>query len=143
MKLVNNLVFKGNCREAFEEYARLLGGEIKAMYAFSDAPAGMPAEEQNRDMIMHAWLQVGDQALMGCDAPPAYQREMGGFSVAFHTDDEAEAKRVFDALAVGGTASMPFGATFWSPAFGMVTDRFGTPWIVNTNPPQGWTPGRA
>lgn len=141
MKLVSNLVFKGNCREAFERYAQVLRGEIKAMFAFGDAPGGtVPIEGQHRDMIMHAWLQVGEQALMGCDAPPARQEDMGGFSVAFHTEDEAEAKRVFDALAEGGKTSMPFGATFWSPAFGMLTDRFGTPWIVNANPPNGWVP---
>jgi PhnB protein len=143
MKLVNNLVFKGNCREAFEHYAEVLGGEIKAMFAFGAAPDGMPVDEQNRDMIMHAWLQIGDQAIMGCDAPPAYQQEMGGFSVAFHSDDAQEAKRVFDGLVEGGKTAMPFGSTFWSPAFGMLTDRFGTPWIVNTNPPEGWTPDGA
>jgi PhnB protein len=143
MKLVNNLVFKGNCREAFERYADVLGGEIKAMFAFGDAPDGMPVDEQNRDMIMHAWLQIGDQAIMGCDAPPAYQQEMGGFSVAFHSDDAQEAKRVFDGLVEGGKTVMPFGSTFWSPAFGMLTDRFGTPWIVNTTPPEGWTPDGA
>ncbi len=142
MKLVNNLVFKGNCREAFKCYAEVLGGEIKAMFPFSAAPDGMPISEQHRDMIMHAWLEVGDQAIMGCDAPPAYQQDMGGFSVAFHTDDPAQAKRVFEALAPGGKTSMPLGATFWSPAFAMLTDRFGTPWTINTNPPASWTHGQ-
>lgn len=142
MKLINNLVFKGNCREAFECYAEVLGGEIKAMFPFGEAPGGPPVDEQHRDKIMHAWLEVGDQAMMGCDAPPAYQRDMGGFSVAFHTDDPTEAKRVSEALAHGGTTSMPLAATFWSPAFAMLTDRFGTPWIINTNPPVGWTPGQ-
>lgn len=141
MKLVNNLVFKGNCREAFEYYAEVLGGQIKAMFPFRDAPDGMPIDEQFRDKIMHAWLEVGDQAMMGCDAPPAYQKEMGGFSVALHTDDPAETTRIVDALAKDGTTSMPLGPTFWSPAFAMLTDRFGTPWIINTTPPAGWMPG--
>jgi PhnB protein len=143
MKLVNNLVFKGACREAFECYAEVLGGEIKAMFSFGEAPEGMLTDEQHRHMIMHAWLQVGDQAMMGCDAPPAYQQDMGGFSVAFHTEDPAQAKHVFEALAHGGKTSMPLGATFWSPAFAMLTDRFGTPWIINTSPPAGWRPGQA
>lgn len=143
MKLVNSLFFKGNCREAFERYAEIFGGDIKAMFRFGDAPPGMPVDERDRDKIMHAWLQIGDQALMGCDAPSAYQRDMGGFSVAFHTDDVAEARRIFADLAAGGTAAMPFGPTFWSPAFGMLTDRFGVPWTVNTNAPAGWTPAQA
>ena len=141
MKLVNNLVFKGNCREAFEYYAKVLGGEIKTLYRFGDAPNGMPVHEHFQDKIMHAWLEVGDQAMMGCDAPPAYQRDMAGFSVALHTDDATETGRIVEALAQGGTASMPLGPTFWSPAFAMLTDRFGTPWIINTTPPAGWTPG--
>jgi PhnB protein len=140
MKLVNNLVFKGDCRPAFELYAKILGGEITAMFAFGDAPGGMPVDETSKGLIMHAWLQIGDQALMGCDAPKAYEQDMGGFSVAFHTDDAAEARRVFDALAEGGTTRMPFGPTFWSPAFGGLVDRFGTPWMINTTPAEGWTP---
>lgn len=94
----------------------------------------MPFKDQYRDMIMHAWLQVDDQASMGCDAPPVFQKPMSGFSVSFHTTDVAEARRMFDALAEGGTAPMPFRESFWSPGFGMVTDRFGTPWLVNTMP---------
>lgn len=132
MKLVNNLVFKGDCRDAFEHYAAVLGGEIKAMFSFGDSPQEMPFKDQYRDMIMHAWLQIGDQALMGCDAPPVYQQPMGEFSVALHTHDVAESKRYFDALADGGTVSMPFLESFWSPGFGMLTDCFGTPWLINT-----------
>jgi PhnB protein len=143
MKLVNNLVFKGNCREAFEYYAQALGGQVKAMFRFGEVLHEAPVDENFQDKIMHAWLEVGDQALMGCDAPPAYQKNMGGFSVALHTEDAAETKRIVDALAQGGTISMPLGATFWSPAFAMLTDRFGTPWIINTTPPAGWTPAKA
>lgn len=143
MKLVSNLVFKGDCQEAFEYYAEVLRGEIKAMFRFGDAPNGMPVDKEFRDKIMHAWLEVGDQALMGCDALPCYQKEMGGFSVSLHTDDATETRRVVDALGRGGTVSMPLGPTFWSPAFAMLTDRFGTPWTINTRPPAGWTPGQA
>ena len=143
MKLVNNLVFKGDCREAFEHYAAVLGGEIKAMFAFGDAPAGMPVHEQSHNKTMHAWLQVGDQAIMGCDAPPVYQQNMSGFSVALHTDDPLEARRICEALSQGGTTSMPLGPTFWSPAFAMLTGRFGTPWTINTNPPTDWTSSQA
>jgi PhnB protein len=100
------------------------------MLTFGETPDDEPADRQ--DLIMHAWLQVGDQAIMGCDSPPEFRRETGGFSVAIHTGDRAEAERIFAALAQGGTVSMPFEETFWSPGFGMLTDRFGTPWLVNT-----------
>jgi len=142
MKLINNLVFKGNCREAFAHYADVLRGEITAMLTFDDVPEGVPIGEDDRGLIMHAWLQIGDQAIMGCDAPAHYAQDMGGFSVSYHSEDAAEAQRVFDALAEGGNATMPFGPTFWSPAFGMLTDRFGTPWMINTVPAAGWTPGQ-
>lgn len=142
MKLINNLVFKGNCRQAFEAYAEILGGKITAMFSFADAPPGMPMDGVDPAMIMHAWLEIGDQAIMGCDAPAHYAQDMGGFSVSYHTEDGTEAQRVFEALAEGGSTMMPFGPTFWSPAFGMLTDQFGTPWMVNTIPAEGWTPGQ-
>ncbi len=130
MKIINNVFFKGNCRQAFERYAEILGGEIKTMLTFGDAP--MDEAEECNDLIMHAWLEVGDQAIMGCDSPPQFRRECGGFSVSVHAEDGAEARRIFDALAEGGSISMPFQDTFWSPGFGMLTDRFGTPWLINT-----------
>ena len=142
MKVLNNLAFKGNCREAFEFYAQALGGRITAMFPFGDAPGDMPVEEGWRDRIMHAWMDIGDQSIMGCDAPPAFQQDMGGFSVSLHLTDPAEARRIFDALAEGGSIAMPFGETFWSPAFGMLTDRYGAPWMINPQPRVGWTPTR-
>ena len=132
MKLVTNLLFKGECRQAFEFYAKVFGGEITGMHTFGEGPADMPVDPEYKDKIMHVWLQIGDQALMGCDSPPQYQENMGGFSATFHDEDPAEAKRVFDALSEGAKVSMPFGPTFWSPGFGMLTDRFGTPWMINT-----------
>lgn len=134
MKIVTNLIFSGQCREAFEFYAAALGGRIAQMVRFGDAPAGARRPDNYDDKIMHAWLDIGDQALMGCDAPPARQAPMSAFSVAVHSADVEEARRIFEALAQGVEPSMPFGAVPWSPGFGMLTDRFGTPWIVNVTP---------
>lgn len=132
MKLVINLMFRGQCRPAFEHYARIFGGEIKAMIPFADAPGdGMPESLRQTNGIMHAWLDIGDQSLMGCDTPPGRGEDMAGFSASFHSPDVAECRRVFDALAEDGKPHRPFGATFWSPGFGVVTDRFGTPWTIN------------
>ena len=72
MKLVTNLVFKGECRQAFEFYAKVLGGKLTGMHTFGEAPGDMPIDSSFKDKIMHAWLDVGDQSLMGCDAPPGY-----------------------------------------------------------------------
>lgn len=135
MKLVTNLLFNGQCRAAFERYAAIFGGKITTMITFADAPEGaVPDCARATDGIMHAWLEAGDQAIMGCDTPPGFGREMAGFSASFHTGDVEDACRVFEALAEGGTVTMPFDTAFWSPGFGMLTDRFGTPWVINTNP---------
>ncbi len=80
---------------------------------------------------MHARMTVGEHVLMASDAPPDRFQAMQGFTVCLGIDDPAEAERVFHALADGGTVQMPIQKTFWAARFGMVTDRFGTPWMVN------------
>jgi PhnB protein len=132
MKLNTSLNFDGRCREAFEFYAAVLGGEIKAMMTFAELPEMEGALGDAGERIAHAWLQVGDQSLMGSDAPtPAFVEPVGGFSVALHADTAADARRLFDGLAEGGTVVMPVSQTSWSPAFGMLKDQFGVPWMVN------------
>ena len=85
---------------------------------------------------MHAALKVGDQLLMASDDPTTDSfGPVQGMQVCFGTPDGTEAKRVFDALADGGQINAPFGPTFFSPGYGMVVDRFGTPWMVSTDPP--------
>ena len=81
---------------------------------------------------MHARLAVGDEVLMGSDSPPGQQYEViKGISVALNVNDPAEAERVFNALAENGTIQMPIQSTFWAARFGMLTDQFGVPWMVN------------
>jgi len=105
-------------------------------------PGMPPLPESARQRVMHAHLQVGAQSLMASDALPAAPgqdpaacaggyRKPQGLWVSIQVADAAEGRRVFDALAQGGVVAMPFAKTFWSEGFGMVTDRFGTPWIVN------------
>lgn len=142
MKIVTSLSFPGTCRQAFEFYAGVLGGEITAAYRYGDAPPGMPMHDHIKDWLMHCWLQVGDQALMGADMHPDYAPDMNkpkdGFDVTLHYEDAAESRRIFDALSEGGKVVMPFGATFWSPGYGAFVDKFGVPWMVNTmGPPLG------
>lgn len=139
MKIVTSLSFQGQCREAFEFYADVLGGTITAAMPYSAAPPDMPiSDEKYKDWLMHCWLQVGDQALMGADMDVAWAPNVGkpknGFDVTLHTTDKAEAKRWYDALCDGGRPGMPFEETFWSPGFGSLTDKFGVPWMINTIP---------
>ena len=80
---------------------------------------------------MHASVPVGDGLLMGCDAPPGKSTPLGGFQVCVETKDEAEVRRIYDALKENGNIQMPLAPTFWSPLFGMCTDKFGVGWMVS------------
>jgi PhnB protein len=130
------LAFAGNCREAFTHYQEIFGGEL-VLLTMADTPsdAGPPPEGMARDAIMHAALTFGDDLLMGGDAPPSFDGKVHGMCVNYSVADPGEAKRVYDALADGGEVQMPMGETFYSPAFGMCTDRFGTPWMVMADMP--------
>ena len=131
MKLNPYLAFDGQCREAFEFYEKALEGKIAFIQTMGESPmaANTPPEAHGR--VMHVTLHVGDQVLQGADAPPGQFTKPAGFCVAIHYDEAAEGERVFSALATGGKVQMPFQGTFWAKGFGMLIDRFGTPWIVN------------
>ena len=140
MQFTPYLNFDGNCAEAFTFYAKLFGGKIVHQATYGEMPPGegmppLPASAKTR--IMHVHLQIKDQSLMGSDAMPGADASCGGFepvqgfSVSIHPADVAEGQRLFDALSQGGQTVMPYAATFWSKGFGMVRDRFGTPWMVN------------
>jgi len=126
------LHFNGNCEEAFRLYEKALGGKIEMMLTYDQAPPGdNPTPKGWEKKIMHVRLSVGDQIIMASDAPPGHYKPMQGFSVSLAPDSKAKAEKMFNALAEGGTVMMPFQKTFWAEGFGMVTDRFGTPWMVN------------
>ena len=105
MRLNPHLTFDGQCEAAFAFYEKCLGGKILLMMPQSDSP-----------MILHATIAVGQPR---------------GFSVLLNIDDAAEADRIFQSLAEGGAVQMPLQETFWALRFGMLTDRFGTPWMIN------------
>ena len=129
------LNFDGNCSEAFAFYEKVLGGKIEFSMKFSDMPLspGQPAIENGG--IMHTSMTVDGQRLMASDMPPgmAYEKPTG-FAVSLSYPTVAEGQRIFDALAEGGTVGMPYGETFWAGGFGMLTDRFGAPWMINAAP---------
>ena len=129
------LMFAGNCRDAFTRYHEVFGGEV-VLLAMKDMPPGEPVPPGQGDLIMHAALKLGDDLLMASDDPTTTTGgRVQGMQVNYSVSDPAEAKRVFEALAEGGTITLPIGKTFWSPMFGMCTDRFGTPWMISADPP--------
>jgi PhnB protein len=131
------LAFASNCREAFTRYQQIFGGEL-VLLTMADAPAdaGPPPAGASADAIMHASLSHGDLLLLGADDPTGgFDGHVRGMCVNVSTADAAEAERVFDALAEGGVVQMPVTETFFSPAFGMCIDRFGTPWMIVANAP--------
>jgi PhnB protein len=130
LKLNPYLSFDGQCEEAFEFYARCLGGKIEAMMRYGESPMAEHVPPQRHERILHALLVVGDQVLMGADVPGRYGKPQG-FSVSLQIDDPDEAERIFNALSENGTVTMPLERTFWAERFGMLVDRFGIPWMVN------------
>ncbi|MCB1502090.1 MAG: VOC family protein [Bauldia sp.] len=131
MKIIAYLFFPGTCAEACRFYEKALGARIVAMMPHAGTPAEPHVPAEWRDKIMHARLAVGDAEIMASDSPPDHQKTPQGFAVSLHVESEAEAERVFKALAEGGTVTMAMAPTFWAKRFGMLTDRFGIPWMVN------------
>lgn len=131
------LAFAGNCREAFTRYHEIFGGEL-VLLTMADTPpdAGPPPPADKAHLIMHAALMGAGELLMGGDDPVGnFDGQVQGMCVNYALTDAGEATRVFDALCEGGQVQMPLGETFFSPAFGMCTDRFGTPWMVMVETP--------
>ena len=135
MQLNPYLLFDGQCEAAFTFYAERLGGKVAAMMRYEGSPAADHTPPEWRQKIMHARLMLGDRVLMGSDPPPGSQERMQGFFVTLGVDDPAEAERIFAALAEGATVRMPLQQTFWARRFGMLVDRFGTPWMINCEQP--------
>ena len=145
MTLNPYLDFDGNCREAFEFYRSVFGGEFVIFQTFADGPPGdmPPMSDEVKQQVMHVSLPVGDSVLMGSDSAPWTE---GGpvvgsnFSIAYNPESRERADAVFASLSEGGEVSMPMADMFWGAYFGSCTDRFGISWQVNyqtAEPPQG------
>ncbi len=125
------LNFNGQCEAAFNFYEKCLGGKITFMMPYAGTPAESQAPADWRNKILHATLQVGDQQLQGVDCLPDHYERPQGFSVSLQSKDPAEAERIFHALAENGTVAFSLQETFWAVRFGMLTDQFGIPWMIN------------
>src|SRR5262249_23237081 len=131
MELAPYLLFNGNCQEAFKFYERCLGGKIVMMMAHGESPMADKVSPEWRKKIIHTRMQVGDDVLMGSDAPPEHFSPAGGFSVSLSVEKPSDAERIFKALSENGKVSMPMQKTFWAERFGMLVDQFGQPWMIN------------
>ena len=131
MTLGWNLSFNGQCEEAFRFYEECLGGTIKIMMTWGESPMAKDVPPDWAKKITHASLIIGNQELTGGDSPGPHFEKPQGFSVILNMTDSAEADRVFKVLSVDGKITVPLQETFWAARFGMVTDRFGIPWMIN------------
>ena len=136
MKTDLHLVFSGKCREAFAFYEKTFNSKVQFAMTFGEAPEGMPIPPGSENLILHTAMPLGGGTLMGCDAPKGREETIGGFQISVRDESTAEVERLFDTLKEGGSVQMPLGKTFWSPLFGMCTDKFGVGWMVSVPGPQ-------
>ena len=131
MQLSPYLLFNGDCEQALTYYEQALGGKIEAINKFAGSPSAEHVPADWGDKVLHATINIDGNVLMASDAPPGHYAQPQGLSVAIGLNDRDKGERIFNALAEGGTTTMPFQQTFWASGFGMCTDRFGIPWMVN------------
>jgi PhnB protein len=124
--------FDGNCAEAMQFYAAALDGRLEALLKNSQSPMAGQLPPGSADLVMHARLALDGGVLMAGDAMPGRPYEgIKGCSLTLTYPDASQARDVFARLSEGGTVTMPVASSFWADAFGMLVDRFGTPWIIN------------
>lgn len=125
------LFFNGQCAEAMRFYERTLGGKLEAIMNYGDGPQPQACPAGAENLVMHACLDLDGRKLMASDAPASHPAgAMAGCALSLNYGSAQDARRIFDALSQGGTVTMPMQKTFWTEAFGMLTDRFGTAWMV-------------
>jgi len=130
MQIQPYLFLDGRCEEAIEFYRRSLGAKVEMMMRFKENPQPETNPPGSGDKVMHAALRSGDSTVLASDGHCLGKPNFQGFALSLTAADEAEAGRLFSALADGGQVQMPLGKTFFSPAFGMAADRFGVSWMV-------------
>ena len=138
MKVQAYVTFSGRCEEALEFYKKSIGAEVTGLLRWKDCPdAGMKPPPGFEEKIMNATFRIGETDLMADDGMDEKAAEFKGMTLAIEVADDAEAKRVFTALGESGSVTMPLMKTFWTSSFGMLTDKFGVPWMVNVVAPKG------
>ena len=130
------LFFEGRCEEAMDFYRHSLGAEMLSLMRYGDSPEAPPPDKLppgSQDKVMHGSMRLNGSTLMLSDGLCSGRPSFDGFNLSIGAPDLAGARGMFDALSDGGTVRMPLAPTFWSPGFGMVTDRFGVGWMVSVS----------
>ncbi len=136
MQVQPYLFFEGRCEEALKFYGTAVGAKLIDLMHYKDNPdpqaAGGCADGSAPppDKVMHASFSIGDTTLMASDGMVSGKPDFKGISLSITAANDAEAKRLFNALSEGGQVQMPLGKTFFASSFGMVADRFGVSWMV-------------
>jgi PhnB protein len=135
MQIETYLFFGGTCEEALAFYARSLGGKTVALMRYEGSPMDTPELPASwKQKVMHSTYECDGARFMASDSLPGQHPGYSGFSVSLYVPGEVDkGRRAFDALAEGGKVTMPFAPPFWGGHFGMLTDRFGIPWMVSTD----------
>lgn len=130
MQVQPYLFFDGRCDEALEFYKSAVGAKVGMVMRFKDAPEPTQCNPGSENKVMHASLQIGDTMVLASDGRNSGQPKFEGFSLTVSADSEAEVERMFNALGEGGQVTQPLTKTFFSPKFGMLSDKFGVHWMV-------------
>lgn len=133
MKVQAYITFNGRCEEALEFYKKSIGAEVTGLMRWKGNPdKNMKLPPGWDEKVMNASFRVGDTHLMADDGMSQATPGFKGMTLALSAASDADTRRLFDALAEGGIAQMPLAKTFWTSSFGMLTDKFGVPWMVMT-----------
>lgn len=128
------LSFNGNCEEALNFYAQCLGGKVVTLMRYEGSPMDTPElPAAYKKKVMHATLEAEGAQIMGSDMPPGHEvRGYDGITVSLYIKEDVDkARQAFEALSAGGKVTMPFAPPFWGGHFGMLTDKFGVPWMIS------------
>jgi PhnB protein len=130
MQVQPYLNFEGRCDEALEFYKRAIGAKVGMLMRWKDSPDKSMSNPSNENKVMHSQFQVGDTTIMASDGRCTGKPNFHGIALSIAANSEAEADKIFNGLADGGQVNMPMAKTFFSPKFGMLSDKFGVGWMV-------------
>ena len=130
MQVQAYLFFDGRCEEALQYYAKHLDAKVEMLMRYKESPQPPMGQEVPGDKVMHAAFRIGDTQVLASDGFASGKPKFEGISLSLSARDDAQAKRIFGALADGGKVTQPLTKTFFASSFGMVTDKFGVPWMI-------------
>ena len=140
MSLNVYLHFNGNCREVFEFYRSVFGGDFALCSTLRDMPDQTGIAEEEKDNVLHVSYDIGGTTLMGSDVPSSFGppvEQGNNFSISYQTESRKQTEELFNKISEGGKVTMPLADMFWGDYFGSCTDKYGINWMLNYEDPQG------